>query len=470
MAAAARLFRRLPRLTLRGWAFLATGVALFVVMEVLQRREFAFVGIFVVALPVLAAFGVSLYRLPFTVERRFSPELAAAGSVVAVRLIVRNWGGMPGPEGAWFDAVPAPLSAVAPQSLKRIRGFRSSATEAPEAVSLGYELEAKHRGQHAIGPFTLLITDPFGMAVGRRRVGATDVLTVTPSTVALPHGALRLASGSGSARQSRRLGAGGEHDVISRKYQTGDSMRRVNWSATARFGELMVRQDDQQNDQHAVVILDSAFTSYTGSTHTGSTHGGSAHGGSTHTGSTVAPAFSREFEWAVSMAASIGLHLVGEGFHVRLIDSSDIAVKSHDDAALTVASRRAGHSDGQRFEPHSGDEALLLHTAHSALIDAFEVDYRVALSHSDGGALELPPVFAVVGDLSAPSARSLAAAARLSSGAVAIIVVEPVRGDPAWALDLRDELEAAGWVVNIVHSDEAPSVAWGSLDGERLVL
>ncbi|UFS59727.1 DUF58 domain-containing protein [Subtercola endophyticus] len=460
MAAAARLFRRLPRLTLRGWAFLVTGIAVFVVMEVLQRREFAFVGIFLVALPVLAAFGVSLYRLPFTVERRFSPELAAAGSVVAVRLIVRNWGSMPGPEGAWFDAVPAPLRATAPESLKRIRGFRSSATEAPEAVSLGYELDAGHRGQHAIGPFTLLITDPFGMAVGRRRVGGTDVLTVTPSTVPLPHGALRLASGSGSARQSRRLGAGGEHDVISRKYQTGDSMRRVNWSATARFGELMVRQDDQQNDQHAVVILDSAFTSYAGSSHTGSAHAGS----------TVAPPFSREFEWAVSMAASIGLHLVGEGFHVRMIDSSDVAVKSHDDAAVTVASRRAGHSNGQRFEPHSGDEALLLHTAHSALIDAFEVDYRVALSHNDGGALDLPPVFAVVGDLSAPSARSLAASARLSSGAVAIIVVEPVHGDPAWALDLRDELEAGGWVVNIVHSDEAPSVAWGSLDGERLVL
>jgi hypothetical protein len=441
-------------------------------MDLLQRREFAFVGLFIIALPILAAIGVSVYRLPYTVERRFSPELAAAGNQVTVRVIVRNWGMLPGPDAMWADAVARPLEPASPAAFERLRAFRSSVTEAPVPVQLSYELGASHRGEHPVGPFTVFITDPFGMAVGRKRVGGSDRLVVTPSTVPLPHGAVRLATGSGAAQQSRQLGGGGEHDVISRKYQTGDSMRRVNWSATARFGELMVRQDDQQNDQHAVVILDSARSSYV--------FDGDQHSGSVADG--AAP-FSPEFEWAVSMAASIGLHLLGEGFHVRVVDSAEGLTHAN------VVNAGRFPAEGTRFEPNSGDDELLLHAAKSKLIDAYEVDFRSALNHSESSAGDLPPMFAVVGNLSQASALSLAASARFASGAVAVIVVAPpvhrgaahkgaahkgaARADappPRWAIELRDLLESGGWIAQTVTSDEAPSAVWGSVDGERLVL
>jgi hypothetical protein len=237
----------------------------------------------------------------------------------------------------------------------------------------------------------------------------------------------------------------------------------VNWSATARFGELMVRQDDQQNDQHAVVVLDSARSSYG----FGSDTAGAAP-------------FSPEFEWAVSMAASIGLHLLGEGFHVRVVDSAD---------GLANARGRF-HTDGTRFEPNSGDDDLLLHAAKSKLIEAYEVDFHSALSRSESSAGDLPPMFAVVGNLSPASAQSLAGSARFASGAVAVIVIAPPAAHhgpaqkisahgraahnsadpPRWALDLREQLEAGGWIAQFVTSDEAPSVVWGSVDGERLVL
>ncbi len=458
---------------------MCVGVALFVLMNVSQHREFAFVALFVVALPVLGALGVLLYSLPFTVERRFSPELAAAGTEVTVRVIVRNWGSLSGPAGMWVDGVAVPLQAAPPALFERIRPFRSSATEAPVPVVLSYELAASHRGEHPVGPFTVLITDPFGMAVGRKRVGGTDVLVVTPSTVALPHGALRLASGSGSAQQSRQLGGGGEHDVISRKYQTGDSMRRVNWSATARFGELMVRQDDQQNDQHAVVVLDSALSSYrelkshrelrshrarSDAVHTDAGHTDSVHTDSVHTD--AAP-FSPEFEWAVSMAASIGLHLLGEGFHVRVVDSADaLGTDTHGASAGRTT------SDGARFEPNNGDEGLLLHASKSRLIEAYNVDFRPTLNHSESSAGDLPPMFAVVGRLSPASAHSLAGSARFASSAVAVIVMDATASTqaPDWALEVRDELEAGGWAAQFVTSADAPSAVWGSVDGERLVL
>ncbi|CAN5116770.1 hypothetical protein BH09ACT6_BH09ACT6_14540 [soil metagenome] len=464
----------LPRPTRRGWGFVVTAVVFFVAMEVLQRREFSFFALLVLALPVLAMAGLALNRLPFTVERRFSPEPAPAGSVVGVQLIVRNWGAFATPEAVWFDDSEAPLRPSALARLPRLPGFRASATGSPAAVTLNYRRDASHRGQHVIGPLVVLLGDPFGMAVRRASVGGTDTLTVTPSIVPLPRGAVRLAVGTGSARQSRQLGGGGEHDVISRKYQTGDSMRRVNWSATARFGELMVRQDDQQNDQHAIVLLDSSRRSF----RSVAERGGGAHSGgsdeirghdardapaddararSAHRGSSWSP----EFEWAVSMATSIGVHLLGEGFHLRVIDSA--------------------HAGAARFEPTggagaagmAGEDALLLHAARAGLVDGADVDLRLALGGEEPSAVDMPPVFAVVGHLSELSARSLAGAARFASGAVAIIVVPgPGAGavNPPWAAALRDLLEDAGWIAHVVSSDDAPSSVWGSAGGERPAL
>ncbi|QWT23835.1 DUF58 domain-containing protein [Subtercola sp. PAMC28395] len=444
---------KLPHLTLRGWGFVSVAVVFFVVMQVLQHREFGFVALLLLALPLIGLASVSLYRLPLTVERRFQPELAPAGSPVTVRLTLRNEGVRAAPGASWSDSAEAPLKPSEPAELPLLRGFRSSRSDAPLAHTLSYERNATHRGHHAIGPLVLLLVDPFGMAYRRASVGATDVLTVTPSIVPLPRGALRLASGSGAAQQSRQLGSGGEHDVISRKYQTGDSMRRVNWSATARFGELMVRQDDQQNDQHAVVILDSSRQSY----RSVSDRFDSGRSDSGREGDSWSP----EFEWAVSMAASIGVHLLEEGFHVRVVDSA--------------------HPEGRQFEPDSagnfadlpGEHALLLHAAQADLVDAVDVDFRHSVTRDDSSAGDAPPLFAVVGRLGATSTQTLAVAARLASSAVAVIVVpggRGVPGDPDWAVALRDVLEDSGWVAQIVSSDDAPSSVWGASSGERLTL
>ncbi|RFA26204.1 DUF58 domain-containing protein [Subtercola boreus] len=423
--------RTLPRPTLRGWAFLVVGISLLITMTVLQRREFAFVALFVLALPVVGAIGVSLYRLPLTVDRRFTPELAAAGSEVSVRLRVQNHGAFASPHAVWFDGASAPVHPSERAPFPRIRRAPAS-SELTASVTLGYTLEAEHRGLHVVGPLTVLVSDPFGMVIRSTTIGGADTLTVTPSTVPLPRGAVRLAAGSGSAQQSRQLGGGGEQDIISRKYQTGDSMRRVNWSATARFGELMVRQDDQQNDQHAVVILDCSAAGYA-----------AGHAAGTALGQ---HRFSAEFEWAVSMSTSIALHLLGEGFQVRLLDSI-----------------------GARFDPTSPDD-LLLHAARTSVTDTADVDFRLALSRSEAVAGDLPPVFAVAGRLSDASLHSLAGAARFSSGAVAVIVTPPGAAEAAWAVNQQRALESGGWLTQIITSDDAPSAAWGTVDGERLVL
>ena len=49
----------------------------------------------------------------------------------------------------------------------------------------------------------------------------------------------------------------GEDDQTVREYRDGDDLRRIHWPATARTGELMVRQEDRPAKRRAVVVLDS---------------------------------------------------------------------------------------------------------------------------------------------------------------------------------------------------------------------
>jgi uncharacterized protein (DUF58 family) len=87
----------------------------------------------------------------------------------------------------------------------------------------------------------------------------------------------------------------GEDDVVPREYRHGDDLRRVHWRSTAKYGELMVRREEQPLRHHATVLLDTRSRGHRGS----------------------GPASS--FEWAVSAAASIALHLLQLGYEVRLL-------------------------------------------------------------------------------------------------------------------------------------------------------
>src|SRR5690606_41086826 len=49
--------------------------------------------------------------------------------------------------------------------------------------------------------------------------------------------------------------AGDSDDVLTREYRRGDAMRRVHWRATARAGDLRVRQEEHHAEVSSLVIL-----------------------------------------------------------------------------------------------------------------------------------------------------------------------------------------------------------------------
>ncbi|WP_460792715.1 DUF58 domain-containing protein, partial [Micromonospora sonneratiae] len=201
-----------------------------------------------------------------------------------------------------------------------------------------------------------------------------DRLTVIPQVNPLP--TVRLAgeyAGSGESR-ARSVAVHGEDDAATREYRRGDDLRRVHWKSTARTGELMVRREEQPWESRATVVLDTRAIGHQGDGPTSS------------------------FEWAVSAAASIAVHLRHAGYKLRLVTGS----------GLDADAAEAG-----------GDGLLLDHLAEVRLAQRGDIATLVerVRQRSDGGL-----VIALLGMLTPAEAKILAALRGSGATCIALLV------------------------------------------------
>ena len=280
----------LSAMTTRGRAFLAAGTTAAVCAILLGQGDLLRVGALLVALPLVTAFflGRSRYRLGLV--RSVSPAQVEAGQQAQVRLDLTNDGRMPTGLLLLEDQLPYMLGAR-PRFVVDRMGPRWKRT-------VGYAIRSEVRGRFAIGPMTVRLSDPFRLVELNRAFQSTASLVIPPRVVALPPIPLSGAwTGSGDNRP-RAFAIGSAEDVTVREYRRGDDLRRVHWRSSARVGELMVRREEQPWQSRATLFLDNRKSSHRGS--------GAAS----------------SLEHAVSMAASIGVHLVQRGFVVRLVTAA----------------------------------------------------------------------------------------------------------------------------------------------------
>jgi uncharacterized protein (DUF58 family) len=282
----------LAGLTTRGRCLLAGGIATLVCAAVLHEINLARIGVFLTVLPLLAYGMVARTRYRLTCTRRLEPVRVPAGDPARVVLRLQNVSRMPTGVMLAEDTVPYMLGGRPRFVLDRVIPQRS--------VDVEYTVRSQLRGRFRVGPLTVRVTDPFGMCEVARSFSSSDVLVVTPHVVGLPD--IRLGgdwAGAGESR-ARSVATSGEDDAATREYRQGDDLRRIHWRSTARRGELMVRREEQPWQSRAALLVDC--------------RGGVHHGDG--------PASS--LEWAVSAAASAGLHLSRAGFTMRVvIDGGD---------------------------------------------------------------------------------------------------------------------------------------------------
>jgi uncharacterized protein (DUF58 family) len=299
----------LSALTTRGRAFLAAGGTAFVCALFLGYDELLRVGALLVLVPLATAWflGRSRYRLGLV--RSVTPTLVAAGQQARVNLDLTNDGRMPTGLLLLEDQIPYVLG-TRPRFVVDRMGPRWRR-------SVGYLVRSDVRGKFTIGPMKVRLSDPFGMVELDRTFSSTSSLVVTPKVYSLPVVPLSGAwTGSGDNRP-RAFASGSAEDVTVREYRRGDDLRRVHWRSSAHSGQLMVRREEQPWQSRATLFLDNRKIAHRG----------------------IGAASS--LEHAVSIAASIGVHLVQRGFSVRLVTAAgeEIAPEWHEHGAHLAETR-----------------------------------------------------------------------------------------------------------------------------------
>ncbi|WP_018785272.1 DUF58 domain-containing protein [Micromonospora sp. CNB394] len=274
-------------LTTRGRSFLAAAVAAAISAGILGEKDLLRVAVLLAVLPLLAAAYVGRSRYKLACNRSLEPHRVPVGASSRVVLRLQNLSRLPTGTLLLEDRLPYALGSRPRVVLERLGAHQAS--------SVAYTVRADVRGRYEVGPLVIRLTDPFGLCELTRSFPSTDHLTVIPQVTPLP--SVRLPgeyAGSGDSR-ARSVAVHGEDDAATREYRMGDDLRRVHWKSTARTGELMVRREEQPWESRATVLLDTRAAGHRGE----------------------GPAAS--FEWAVSAAASIAVHLRQAGYKLRLV-------------------------------------------------------------------------------------------------------------------------------------------------------
>ena len=280
----------LSGLTVRGRAFLAAGITAVVCSMVLDQQALARVGMLAVALPLITAVVIGRSRYRMALVRTLGPQLVTAGQPAKVGLTITNEGRAPTGTLLLEDHLPYVLGTRPRFVLRGVGpGWRRQ---------VDYQVRSDVRGRFEIGPMTVRVGAPFGLVELGRSFRSTIPLTVTPRTIPLPSIPLGGGwTGSGDNRP-RAFATGSAEDVTVREYRQGDDLRRVHWRSSARLGELMVRREEQPWQSRATIVIDNR------------THVHRGHG------------VASSLETAVTVAASIAVHLSSVGFTVRLVSTT----------------------------------------------------------------------------------------------------------------------------------------------------
>ncbi len=274
-------------LSVRGRALLAAGGSALVCAIVLDQPALSRVGVLLIAVPLVTvvAMARSSYRL--SLVRTVSPQVVAAGQPARVQLALTNESRTPTGVLLLEDQVPYLLGTRPRFVLEGIgHGWRRQVT---------YHVRSDIRGRFEIGPMSVRATDPFGLVELGRAFHTTAALTVTPRTVTLPDVPILGAWTGAGDNRPRAFALGSAEDVAVREYRRGDELRRVHWRSSARVGELMVRREEQPWQSRATLFVDNRLAAHRGQ------------------------GVSSSLETAVSVAASVALHLGRRGFTVRLV-------------------------------------------------------------------------------------------------------------------------------------------------------
>jgi len=306
------------RPTARGWQALVLGAITLIVARLIGTTQFHQLAYALLILPLASLVIGVMGTRGLRYSRALPPGIRImAGSPAKLRLLLER-SRFGAPKASVVDRLPGPQT------------FDFSATR--ERSRMEVPLTFARRGVYTLGPAELRVADPFGLLRFSRMDRETTEVVVYPRVYELRGFPLR--GGNMDAGTTGSRGRRGEEFANLREYRRGDDRRHIHWKSVAHTGELFVKEFSLQAPRRHTVALDLR-----------------REGLRTQ---------ENEVEDAVSAAASVLTHLVGEGLPFRLLETgrsgADTGFGSDEDsywqAMRVLATARA---DGVR---HLGETVL----------------------------------------------------------------------------------------------------------------
>lgn len=126
------------------------------------------------------------------------------------------------------------------------------------SMQVEYTVRPRERGSDAFRGTAVRLRCPLGLSERQVWIPTEEPVRVYPNVLALKEFDLLRQQGrlrEIGIRRSRMRGLGTEFESL-RQYTEGDDYRKIDWKATARRGEVMVRQYEQERNQSVLICID----------------------------------------------------------------------------------------------------------------------------------------------------------------------------------------------------------------------
>ena len=230
-------------------------LVILIILAVITRETFLFVLLYLfVGATLLGRWWTGRVINKLVFHRRYDHK-AFPGETVPVRIQLENNSILP---AVWLR-----VQDYYPIEVADTSSFSEIVSLGPrEKTSLEYNLRAHKRGYYTIGPLHISSGDLLGLTNERQSEGAADHLTVYPRVVALTDVKLPSRSPMGTMRHKQPIFEDPTRIMGKRDYQAGDSMRRIDWKATASTGRMQTKIFEPSIALETVLFLDLNLNSY----------------------------------------------------------------------------------------------------------------------------------------------------------------------------------------------------------------
>ncbi|NLE99527.1 MAG: DUF58 domain-containing protein [Anaerolineales bacterium] len=237
-------------MTGRAWHVSAL-IGLLVFLGLLTRNG----NVLLLALPFVIYLGASALSAPAEdmrvyVKHALSANHGIADKPVHVSVVVQS-------QGAGLEELRVEDCVTPPLAISEGEASRSEPLPAGARLELEYDAYGQ-RGEYFFQGTHLTASDHFGLFQVQRWFDTSDRLLIYPEAARLRHVAIRplRTVGFSGPIPARRGGSGTDFYGI-RQYQTGETLRRINWRVTARhYRTIFTNEFERESVADVGLILD----------------------------------------------------------------------------------------------------------------------------------------------------------------------------------------------------------------------